>query len=123
MRLRSARARQLQALASGASLAGQMRGMDYGQAMDRAGARDRVAEYNARNSQAVRGRNIDRRFAADQQTINNRFRRADGQAAGYNRAADMYEEDARRIMAESQGIGSAVGRGVGAAAGAMFGGG
>lgn len=118
-----ARARQLQALASGAGLAGQMRGADYGQAMDRAGARDRVAEYNARNSQAVRGRNIDRQYAATQQSLDNRFRRADGQAASYARGVNMYMDEAERKMREGQGMGSAIGRAGGAAVGAMFGGG
>lgn len=115
-----ARARAMAALQSGASLAGQVRGADYSQAADAAGARDRIAEYNSRNSQAVRGRNIDRQYDAAQQTLNNRFRRADGEAGAMRAQSDylMQQEQRRRELA--QGVGSAVGRGAGAVAGGYF---
>jgi hypothetical protein len=111
------RSRQLAALRDSASLAGQVRGMDYGQASDLAGARDRVAEYNTRNRQAIAGANIDRRYAAQGDTINNRFRRADGMAGTGKMKADyfMSEQDRKRRM------GAAIGTGVGGTVGAVGG--
>lgn len=116
-----ARARALAALQSGASLAGQVRGTDYAQAADVAGARDRIAEYNSRNSQAVAGRNIDRRYQADQQTYNNRLGRADRQAGAMRDQSSYLMDQERRRREMGQGLGSAVGRGAGAVGGGYFG--
>lgn len=111
------RARQMAALRDSASLAGQVRGMDYGQASDLAGARDRVAEYNTRNKQAITGSNIDRRYAAQRDTMDNRFRRADGIAGTGKSLADYYmsEQDRKRRM------GAAAGTAIGGTAGAVGG--
>lgn len=111
------RSRQMAALRDSSSLASQVRGQDYGQATDLAGARDRVAEYNTRNKQGVAGANIDRRLAAANATMDNRFRRADGMARTGKDKADYYlsEQDRRRRM------GAAVGTGIGGTIGAVGG--
>lgn len=115
-----ARTRALASLQSGAALAGQVRNADYGQATDLAGARDRIAEYNSRNSQAVHGRNLDRLTQAEQATIDNRFRRAGGQAAAYRDQASYLMDRERRNREMGQGLGSAVGRGAGAIGGGFL---
>lgn len=115
-----ARTRALAALQSGASLAGQVRGADYAQASDLAGARDRIAEYNSRNSQAVNARNLDRLTQAEQATINNRFRRAGGRADAYRDQAGMMMDRERRNREMGQGLGGAVGRGAGAVGGGYW---
>lgn len=117
-----ARTRQLAALQSGAALAGQVRGQDYGQAADRAQARDRVAEYNSRNSQGVAGRNIDRAYNARQQTVDNRFRRAGGEAAALQGQADMSMDEARRREQRGYALGGAIGSTAGAVGGGFLGG-
>lgn len=112
------RSRQLAALRDSSSLASQVRGQDYGQAADLAGARDRVAEANTRNRQDVQGRNIDRRLSARQMTIGNQFRQADGTASARRDMAGYYmsEQDRRRRN------GAAVGTGIGGTIGAVGGG-
>lgn len=117
-----ARTRALQALASGAGLAGQVRGADYAQAADRAGARDRVAEYNARNRQGVQGRNADRANDAQQRTFDNRMRRAGGQAGALQGQAGMQLDEAERRARQGYALGSAVGNTVGAVGGGFLGG-
>lgn len=118
-----AQARRMAALTQGASLAGQVRQADYGQAMDLAGARDAVAQYNTRSRQDVAGRNVDRRNQRNQQNIDNRFRQAAGQQGSARDIADwnMTEEERKRRF--HTGIGTGVGTGIGAAVGAVAGGG
>jgi len=115
-----ARSRALASLQAGAGLAGQVRSADYGQAADLAGARDRIAEYNSRNSQGVAGRNIDRRYQADQQTYLNRMGRADRQADVYRDQTALLMDRERRNRAMGQGLGSAIGRGAGALGGGFW---
>lgn len=112
------RQRQLAALRDSGAIASQVRGQDYGQAADLAGARDRVAEANQRNRQAVQGRNIDRTMQARQQTIGNQLARANGMAGSRRDMADYYmsEQDRRRRN------GAAVGTGIGGTIGAVGGG-
>lgn len=117
-----ARTRALQSLMQGASLAGQVRGADYGQAADRAQALDRVAEYNARNQQAVRGRNIDRAADAQQRTFNNRMARAGGQAGAMQGQAEMSLANAQRRANQGYALGGAIGTGIGAVGGGFLGG-
>jgi len=117
-----ARTRQLQALSQGAGLAGQVRGQDYSQAADRAGARDRVAEYNARNQQAVRGRNADRAYTAQQQTVDNRFRSAAGQAGAMAGQVDEASREAERRARQGYAIGGAAGSLLGSVGGGLLGG-
>jgi hypothetical protein len=114
-----AQQRALQALMASGSLAGEVRGQDYNVAGDKARASDLVAERNSRNRQDVYGRNVDRNFQAQQGTISNRFRQADGQAGAIGARADLYGEDARR----KRNIGYNAGRVGGGAAGYAFGGG
>lgn len=117
-----ARSRALSALQSGAGIAGQVRGADYSQAADRAGARDRVAEYNSRNRQGVAGRNIDRTMDARQQTVNNQFRRADGQAGALSGQVQMSREEAERRRQQGYAVGGALGSAAGAVGGGFLGG-
>jgi hypothetical protein len=91
-----AQQRAFQALHAAGSLAGDVRGQDYGVSSDKARARDLVAERNSRNRQDVYGRNVDRDFQAQQGTIDNRFRRAHGQAGAKGSQADMYGDNAQR---------------------------
>lgn len=118
-----ARARQIAALQSGAALAGNVRGADYGQAADRAQARDRVAELNARNRQDVQGRNIDRQYNAAQQTFQNRFARAGGEADALRANTEYQRAEEERRARQGYAAGGAIGSGLGAIGGAIFGGG
>jgi hypothetical protein len=118
-----AQARAFQALAASGQLAGQVRGQDYGAMSDKARAADIVAQYNAQNRQGVQGRNADRRYMAQRDTTDNRFRQADGQAGALDRQAGYYQSEEDRKRRLGYGIGSAVGRGLGTAAGFIGGGG
>jgi hypothetical protein len=113
------RSRQLAALRDSGSLAAQVRGQDYGQASDLAGARDRVAEANTRNRQDVQGRNIDRRMDARQQTINNQFRRVDGMAGARRNMSDYYMSEQDRRRRNGSAVGTAVGGTIGAVGGGI----
>lgn len=117
-----ARQRALAALQSGAGIAGQVRGADYGQAADRANSRDRVAEYNSRNSQGVAGRNIDRALGARQQTVNNQFRQADGRAGALQGQVQMSREEAERRRQQGYAVGGMLGSAAGAVGGGVLGG-
>lgn len=117
-----ARQRQLLALAQGGAMAGQVRGQDYGQAADLAGARDRIAEANARNRQSVQGRNIDRRYNAQQQTFANRMGMANGRAGVGRMSIDWNQDEAARKVTQGAATGSAIGRTAGEVVGMIAGG-
>jgi hypothetical protein len=109
--------RALDTLAKAGSLSGVVRGQDYGQATDLAQARDRTSFRNADNRQSVNGRNASRQQQAATDTLNARFRRADGVSGGFNRqaAGSMAEEERKRRL--GYGVGSGMGQVAGTAAG------
>lgn len=117
-----AQQRAAAALMQSAQLAGQVRGQDYGQATDLAGARDRVAEANQRNRQGLSGRNTDRLNQNRQQTTDNRFRQAAGAQGASQSLADWNMGEDERKRRFHTGIGTGVGTGIGAAVGAVAGG-
>lgn len=113
------RSRQLAALRDSGALASQVRGMDYGQASDLAGARDRVAEANTRNRQDVQGRNIDRRYTAARDTTNNRYRAADGRLRAGQSLSDFYMSEQERKRRNAAAQGTAIGGAIGAVGGGI----
>lgn len=107
--------RGMQALNSYLGGASAVRGQDYGQASDRATAEDAIARFNAANSQAVQGRNVDRNMAGQEQSFQNGMGRAgaiNGQGSQYNNMANQTQQ---AWGAGGQGIGAAAGMGVAAA--------
>lgn len=113
------RQRQLAALRDSGAIASQVRGQDYGQAADLAGARDRVAEANQRTRQDVQRNNIDRRMNAQQQTINNRFRAVDGMAGARRDMSNYYMSEQDRRRRNGAAVGTAVGGTIGAVGGGI----
>jgi hypothetical protein len=109
----NAAARQYQALADSGSLAGAIRGADYQQAGDRAGALDRVSQYNAANRQAVNARNTGTRNQFTQGNADLAYRRAGMLGGTYGTQRDMLSEEERRKRGLATGIGGAFGRNVG----------
>src|SRR5262249_10097680 len=110
-------ARQYQALADAGALGGAIRGADYQDASDRAGAMDRVAQYNAANRQAVNQRNTN---ARNQFALNNAdlaYRRAGMVGGTYGAERGYLSEEERRKRGLATGIGGAIGTGVGLAVG------
>jgi hypothetical protein len=93
-----ARTRALTALTQSGQLAGQTRGQDFGEAAGKAAAHDRIATFNA--SQRL-----------------NRGTAVAGMRMGNANAMD---QDAAQKRSRNSGLGSAVGQGVGAAAGRYF---
>lgn len=111
--------RALQAFAQGGSLAGQVRGQDYGQVADRARAADVIAAYNARNRQDYNSRQVDRSAQIQQQSFNNRM----AQLRGLSAARQAQADNARGRAQRQAELGYTWGSGVGRAAGSIFGGG
>lgn len=111
--------RALQAFAQGGSLAGQVRGQDYGQVADRARAADVIAAYNARNRQDYNSRQVDRSAQIQQQSFANRM----AQLRGLSAARQAQADNARGRAQRQAELGYTWGSGVGRAAGSIFGGG
>lgn len=107
-----AQARQYRALLDAGSLAGGIRGQDYGVSSDRANALDRVALYNAQNRQAVAASNADREY-----------RRANMVGGALQGQGDWYGEQEKRKKNLGYATGSMAGRNVGTGMGWMGGGG
>lgn len=105
-----ASARQYRALLDAGSLAGGVRSQDFGVASARAGAADRVSEYNAAARNAAMSRNADRRMAAQQGTISNRFRQAEGISDVREGQLGRLDEERRRKLAFAGAGGSSLGQ-------------
>lgn len=113
-----AEARAYQALMGQGALGGQIRGQEYQQASDRAGAMDRVSAQNAANRQAVLARNADRtnRFAEGNRDA--AYRRAGMMGGTYGDERDYYADLERKKMGLAYGGGRLAGAGAGYAFGA-----
>jgi hypothetical protein len=112
-----AEARAYRALGDSASLGGQIRGQDYQQASDRAGAVDRVAAMNAANRQAVAARNADRQNRTLEGNRAAAYQRAGMQGGTYRSERDYYAELERK----KRGLYASGGQVAGAGAGYVFG--
>ena len=89
--------RQMAAIQGAAGLAGGMRGQDYQQAADRAGANDAISRFNASQTQQ-----------------NNQFK-ATGQAGGYDKEAGWNAGLANQQQQLGYGVGGGLGAGAGQA--------
>lgn len=105
--------RALAALAQGGTLAGQVRGQDFQEGAARATAQDRINEFNLRNRQDTQGRNIDREFAGQQQTLANRFALGDRRNEAREGKAGLRRRNAAGVQRVSYGVGSGLGQGIG----------
>lgn len=141
--MQDARQRAMQALMQSGSLAGQMGQQQFGQQSDIARARDIINQFNTQNSQSVQSRNVGMSNQAQlqnlmnqqnmmnmntqlsnqqqqhnkallQQQFNNQMARAGGMAGQYQGIAQAHQGDAGRIADMWAGIGSGVGKGMGA---------
>lgn len=110
--------RQYQALQDMGSLAGGIRSQDFGVASAKAGGADRFSEYNAAARNAAMARNADRKMQAQQGTIGNRFRQAEGITGVRGGQLGMLDAERRR----KAGYGEAIGGGLGTAVGGAVGG-
>lgn len=118
-----ASARAYRAIADSGALAGNIRGADYQQAADRAGAADRVSQWNAANRQGVNQRNTGTR---NQFSLNNAdlaYRRAGMVGGTYGAERENLSEEERRKRGLATGIGGGAGRNIGTGADLIFGGG
>lgn len=113
----NAQQRQYRALLDAGSLAGDVRGQDFGAAQARAGGADRVSEYNAAARNAAMQRNADRKMQAQQGTIDNRFRQAGGVERARGAQAGWYDEEQKRKLAQGNAIGGGLGYAIGGAGG------
>jgi hypothetical protein len=98
-----AQARAYQALADSGGLAGQLHGQDYGEATDRASARDAIERFNRQNQ-------------TQQANL-----RAQGLAGAYSQQAGNKQAKGDRTVQTAYGIGSGLGRGAGMAGGWFLG--
>lgn len=114
--------RALAALSQGGSMAGQVRGQDFQEGSARATARDRINEFNLRNRQDVQGRNIDRDFTGQQQTLANRFALGDRRNDAREGRAGLRRRNAAGTQRVAYGVGSGLGQIGGAFAGGFGGG-
>lgn len=134
---KQAQERALQALTGGASLAGQVRGQEFGEQADVAKAKDLVNQFNTQNRQAVQTRNVgaqnqgqqlnnqNRQNIANQNTaqrnnaeqynkqlsqqqFQNQMQRAGGMSGQYNNMAGAQNQQAGRIAQTYAGIGQGV---------------
>jgi hypothetical protein len=104
-----AQQRQYRALMDAGAMAGGVRGQDYGINSARAMAGDERSRYNATARNAAAQRNADRKMAAQQGTIDNRFRQAGGIGRTQDQRLGYYDEEMRRKIANANAIGSTVG--------------
>lgn len=113
-----ATARQYQALADAGALASGMRSADYQQASDKAGAMDRVSQYNATNRQAVNQRNTGSRNQFGLANANLAYQRAGMLGGTYGEERDYLSGEERRKRGLATATGGVVGAGIGYAVGA-----
>ncbi len=141
--LGSARDRALQAITQGGSLAGQLRSQDYGEQKDLAGARDSIANFNARALAGVNHSNVGYQNEAQaanlkarqdiananvgianqqelhnkdvyQQQFDNQARKAGGLAGQNTILSNKYDQAADRTASGWAGAGSSVAQAGGA---------
>lgn len=91
-------------------MAGDIRGQDYGEARDRAAARDEINRYNA--DSMWRGQQANNQVR--QQNYDNRWSQADQRAKNLYGQADYYRGEAARKSGQASGFGKAAGKAVNA---------
>ncbi len=106
-----AQKRALDAMQRAGQLGGDIRGQDYGIARDRAGAQDRINQYNADLRNKMNQYNMDNRQRNYQNDISLRDRRADVR----DKQGAVYQGRADNTRQQGRAAGSAIGGGLGAA--------
>lgn len=82
--IQQAQARALQAIGQQGTLAGQMRGQQYGESADKARAADEINRFNVQNQQAVNNQNVASRNQAQVYNLQQRQAMEDQRAANAN---------------------------------------
>lgn len=104
------------ALGAFGQMSNNLRGQDYGQAADKAGANDAISRFNAMNMTNNNQFNASQRQNAQQQTFSNSYGQARGVSGGLNRQADQHRASAQgmqQMMAgHGQGLGAMTGAGL-----------
>lgn len=105
---RDAEQRALQALTQGASLAGSVRGQEYGEQSDLAKAKDIINQFNTQNSQNVQQRNVQGQNQAQlanlqtRQDLANRNAGLRNQAEQYNK--QLLQQQYQNQMQKASGL-------------------